>query len=997
MKRTYILYSLMWTILVMGGCSDPPVTAVPTPESTPAGTPSAGDDDLDDDGFAASSVDRPDCDDFNNTIFPGAPERCDGLDNDCDGDSDEDSVLWYPDADGDGYGVVEAALRACVSPGSHFVTVGGDCDDNNVDANPGALEICDGGDNNCDGEVDETGVTTFYFDGDRDGFGRSDTPMTGCVAPGQSWVVVDGDCDDGRAESFPHAPELCDGLDNSCDGLVDEGVETYAWYPDSDGDGYGDLNAIPVSSCAAVDCAVLDASDCDDSDRGVSEGGVETCDGRDEDCNGLVDDGALDQVLVYIDADGDGVGAGAGVPTCEMGPNQSAVGGDCDDAAHTSTPGRMEVCDGLDNNCDGKVDEDFDVDKDGFTACGGDPDDGNSSVFPYAPEGCDGVDNDGDGDVDEGFDQDRDGYAPCGPRPDCNDKDVNRSPGVAEALDGIDNNCSGVIDEGYYIDLLPGNTVNVIATGGGFQLNEKTEPFEFMWAALSSKGTVVKVHTDTGEVLGEFRTHPDNTGANPSRTTVDKNGNVWITNRAESGLVDLDGDGTYEPRGSVVRIGLLENGGCEDRDGDGVIRTSQGLGDVLPWFNEGGVDTAGGVNTAEDECIINYVRVHGVNARHVSITEDNNAWIGGYDGSRDFDLLDGDTGEIITSYVGVGLGGYGGTNAAGGLVWSSGRDKGMFRWDSNVPLDHCTPTVWPEVSACTSYTFKTYGLGIADDGTIWTTSFEDKGEIHRISKDGVTVDAFNQGCMKGRGVVVGLDGDTWYSCSDIGKVMRMRSNGVLVGGISVGQENTGVAVDSRGKIWVTNQWSRTLMRIDPLRGQAGEVDFTTADLGGEPENYSDMTGSTLLGSPLQGTFSVVYDGGIKGAQWGTLDWLTSNDGQFSNGDNFDGEIRVQVMASDDLSILPTAEHIQVEPGEEFVGARGRYLAVSVTFIRGENGANPFLRSLTVWPWIDQDQDGFSAPADCDDLSDLRYPEAPESCNGIDMNCDGAPGTCVTPN
>ena len=110
------------------------------------------------------------------------------------------------------------------------------------------------------------------------------------------------------------------------------------------------------------------------------------------------------------------------------------------------------------------------------------------------------------------------------------------------------------------------------------QLNEAGEPFNFIWVAVSSKGTVVKMDTLTGAVLGEYRTAPQGRGLNPSRTTVDNNGSVWAANRNESGRVTQNAIAPDMPpvdqrMGSAVHIGLEENGQCVDRDGSGVIDT----------------------------------------------------------------------------------------------------------------------------------------------------------------------------------------------------------------------------------------------------------------------------------------------------------------------------------------------------------------------------------------------------------------------------------------
>ncbi|MEN0068018.1 MAG: putative metal-binding motif-containing protein, partial [Myxococcota bacterium] len=119
--------------------------------------------DEDDDGFAVDD----DCDDTNAAIFPGADEVCDAIDNDCDGDVDVedadlvDGVAFFPDVDGDGFGDDAASVVAC-EPADGFITEGGDCDDNNADLNPGAIELCDGLDNDCDAATAEAGLATFF-------------------------------------------------------------------------------------------------------------------------------------------------------------------------------------------------------------------------------------------------------------------------------------------------------------------------------------------------------------------------------------------------------------------------------------------------------------------------------------------------------------------------------------------------------------------------------------------------------------------------------------------------------------------------------------------------------------------------------------------------------------------------------------------------------------------------------------------------------------------
>lgn len=152
------------------------------------------------------------------------------------------------DVDGDGY------------------TVGEDCDDGDAAINPGATETCDGVDNDCDGEIDEDVSSTYYQDADNDGFGDSGTSMMACEAM-DGYVPVDGDCQDSDATIYPDAEELCDGLDNDCNDIIDDGLGSSTWYADTDGDGYGDPDA-PATACEQPEGYVGNTLDCNDGDVG---------------------------------------------------------------------------------------------------------------------------------------------------------------------------------------------------------------------------------------------------------------------------------------------------------------------------------------------------------------------------------------------------------------------------------------------------------------------------------------------------------------------------------------------------------------------------------------------------------------------------------------------------------------------------------------------------------------------------------------------------------
>jgi len=245
--------------------------------------------DIDGDGVPGES----DCDDDNNQIYPGAPELCNGYDDDCDGVTDEDAtdaITWYVDGDDDGYTDGTASIVACTAPDGYFeATDQVDCNDSNPDINPGAVEACNGDDDDCDGEIDEgaADLTTWYTDADGDGYGDPTTGVEACE-PEDGQVDNADDCNDGSDAANPDADEVCDTVDNDCDGNIDEpdAIDAATWYADSDGDGYGDLTTATFACDAPTD-HVGNGLDCDDADSTSNPGATEICgDGADNDCDG---------------------------------------------------------------------------------------------------------------------------------------------------------------------------------------------------------------------------------------------------------------------------------------------------------------------------------------------------------------------------------------------------------------------------------------------------------------------------------------------------------------------------------------------------------------------------------------------------------------------------------------------------------------------------------------------------------------------------------------
>ncbi len=208
------------------------------------------------------------------------------------------TTRFYPDVDGDGFGDQAKGVDRCEAPAG-FIAQGGDCDDTSPAVHPGGAEICDLIDNNCDGRIDDADplVDTsagelYYLDGDGDGFGTPATAKRGCSPP-SGYVASSTDCDDTAAEVNPSAVEVCDFIDNNCNGLVDMAdatidlASTHTYYRDLDHDNYG--SGAAMVACTAPSGFVATTGDCNDNNITAHPGATEVCDGADNDCDGGTD------------------------------------------------------------------------------------------------------------------------------------------------------------------------------------------------------------------------------------------------------------------------------------------------------------------------------------------------------------------------------------------------------------------------------------------------------------------------------------------------------------------------------------------------------------------------------------------------------------------------------------------------------------------------------------------------------------------------------------
>ena len=415
-----------------------------------------------------------------------------------------------------------------------------DCDDGDAAVNPEAAELCDGVDNNCDGVVDTdaSDQSTWYQDADGDSYGFAEVEILACSQP-EGAVANAEDCDDSTADTYPGAPESCEEeIDRNCDGSVG--------YADNDGDGW--------AAC----------QECDDGEAAVNPDAQEVCNGVDDDCDGAMDDNddSLDlssATTYYQDADSDSYGdLDFTTQSCVAPAGYVADATDCEDADTTINPAATELCDGLDNNCDGSVDEASaadastwyaDTDEDGYgdadygtSACeqptgyvseATDCDDGDAAVSPAGTELCDGADNNCDGSIDESSaadaatwysDADNDGFgdassttracsAPASTvadSSDCDDSDGTAYPSAVEICDGDDENCDGSVDD-------PADLLGSGAACGAINCNDilstrTSAPDGEYW--VDWDGSAMEVFCDMTTSGGGWTViHPDNIGS----------------------------------------------------------------------------------------------------------------------------------------------------------------------------------------------------------------------------------------------------------------------------------------------------------------------------------------------------------------------------------------------------------------------------------------------------------------------------------------------------
>ncbi len=514
-------------------------------------------------------------------------------------------------------------------------------------------------------------------------------------------------------------------------------------------------------------------------------------------------------------------------------------------------------------------------------------------------------------------------------------------------------------------DFAEGQLINVnLGVPDQLRLNEAIEaPFPFYNVPARSRGTLIRINTRTGEVIGEYRTQPE--GSNPGfygpcRTAVDSEGAVWVCNRSLSstwaggsatylkiglvlggtrGRVETDGTFVPDPTGEYLRPPFdYASSGVVDRDGDGLIRTSRGLGNLLRWQSvtddSGSLPDLAGpalIEDAQDELMLVFQRFFpGHDAASVAVDGDDNLWVNSMQIGNGYRMakLSKSDGSLLIDAGRPGSGGYVSIVDSRGVLWSGGGyTSNALRYDTIAGSG--TGTVFG------SFNGRVSSWAEAPNGDVWAMDIS--GTFWRLNRaSGAAIASFASGGNNNRSIAfTNADGHLWTGRHDQGQLARYRQDGTFVAAVPVGAACTNAGVDIDGNPWTVSQATNLAYRIDPTDNT---VDLTVnLGPGAGAYNYNDGTGSVTARTNQRGFWIAVQDGCVPGNRWSQLTW---------NADEPKGtSISFEVRASDSQINLPTQPWRLVQSGESLLGEIiGRYIQIRGTFER-DPGSPPTLTPI----------------------------------------------------
>ncbi|MBN1946696.1 MAG: hypothetical protein JW797_13560 [Bradymonadales bacterium] len=870
----------------------------------PAVDPEPGCTDRDGDGRGQGCSLGFDCNDHNPLMYEGAEEICDRLDNNCNGvvdegcpcDSGSIQACYQGPAGTEGLGACRAGWQVCIG------TEWGLCESQVL---PQA-ERCDRVDNNCDGLTDEgltnacglCGTTPIERCGDvldNDCDGTIDEAEAGCDCEGRTnqpcysgppHTLGVGVCRGGRADCLEGTygvcrgeirptPEICDGLDNDCDGLTDEGLANrcgQCGVPnpreicdglDNDCDGLTDEGlALPCGRCSAA-------------------GLIEICgNGLDDDCDGHVDDGCLCQ----------------GDPACYPGPPATRGIGACSDGqlacdsigefwerCSGAVLPQPEICDGLDNDCDGHTD---------ISPLG-------CSMCQTEPEICDGVDNDCDGHTDEYL---RNSCGAC-----LTSVDPEESCGP-DCCNGLDDDCDGLVDETLVnscgkcgescytrtwssaLDNLDEGQINGVDEDLSDGLRIGTLPYQYpyLWVANSGEATVTKIDTGRFEVIATYPVGPD-----PSRTAVDLDGNLWVVNQA------------FTTSGGTLRRGSVTKIQAEDCTGFDCVLFTRTLGEP------------------------------GAIPRGIAVDDTNHVWVGTYEGRTLYEL-DPDNGQILDTYP-VGLRVYGLAVDSDRILWISNLEQpnlgegvlGAFDIDARrlVP-----GSPWL-ISGCSN----PYGIALDAEGSVWLGNWTCNNVVRfdPAAQEFTSYAPAEPVLSEVRGAAVDGGGNVWVVAGASNLLGRLDPSEEIWQTFATCNGPMGVGVAASGTIWVPC-WNSQVWYYDLEGGYLGSL-----PVGINPFSYSDMTGFALTNLVLRtGSWTVLLDCGYPDCQFDLVRWQAST----PSGTRVLVRARTSL---DSESWSAQEGPFELSPVELGDLVPGRFLEVSVTLHTTERAASPLVSEIEV--------------------------------------------------